>query len=77
MVAPEAKLNIIKDYQVVEKKIVEVPENVTGIVVCGNPKCITNHNEVTPKFKIIEKNPVALKCHYCEKITESDHMKYL
>lgn len=75
LVAPDAKLNIIKDYNVVEKKIVEVPDNIKGIAKCGNPKCITNHEGIKPKFTVINKKKVALKCHYCEKITDSEHME--
>jgi aspartate carbamoyltransferase regulatory subunit len=75
LVAPEAKLNIIKDYKVVEKKVVEVPDNIKGIAKCGNPKCITNHEGITTKFSVISKKKVAIKCHYCEKITDSEHME--
>jgi len=75
LVAPEAKLNIIKDYHVVEKKIVEVPDKVNGIAKCGNPKCITNHEGIVTRFTVVSKKKVAIKCHYCEKITDSEHMK--
>jgi aspartate carbamoyltransferase regulatory subunit len=75
LAAPEAKLNIVKDYQVVEKKIVEVPDSISGIAKCGNPKCITNHEGITTKFQVVNKKKVALKCHYCEKITDSEHME--
>lgn len=75
LIAPEAKLNIIKDYNVVEKKIVEVPDNIVGIVKCVNPKCITNHEKITTKFKVISKIHVSLKCHYCEKITEQENIE--
>jgi aspartate carbamoyltransferase regulatory subunit len=75
LVAPEAKLNIIKDYKVVEKKIVEVPDNIKGIAKCVNPKCITNHEDITTKFTVLSKKKVAIKCHYCEKITDSEHME--
>ncbi|MGM0550745.1 MAG: aspartate carbamoyltransferase regulatory subunit [Bacteroidota bacterium] len=75
LVAPEAKLNDIRDYQVVNKRIVEVPDNIVGIARCGNPKCITNHDNVVPKFEVVNKKHVALKCHYCEKITDSEHME--
>ena len=75
LIAPEAKLNIIKDYKVVEKKIVEVPDTIKGIAKCGNPKCITNHEGIVPKFTIVSKKKVAIKCHYCEKITDSEHME--
>lgn len=74
LVAPQAKLNIIKDYQVVEKKVVEVPDKIIGIAKCVNPKCITNFEEVTTKFTVINKETVDLKCHYCEKITDQNHL---
>ncbi len=74
LVAPEAKLNIIKDYQVSEKKVVEVPDNIIGIAKCVNPQCITNNEKVTTKFKVVSKKDVALRCHYCEKITYQDEL---
>jgi len=74
LVAPEAKLNIIKGYEVVEKSIVEVPDEIIGIAKCVNPKCITNFEAVTTKFTVVSKKEVALKCHYCEKITDQEHM---
>jgi len=77
MVAPHAKLNIIKNYEVTEKMLVEVPNEIVGIVKCVNPKCITNVEKVTPKFKVVDKSSVSLKCHYCEKITDQEHMEYL
>ena len=77
LVAPEARLNIIHDYHVVEKKQVEVPDQITGISKCVNPKCITNHENVTPKFKVVSKKNVALKCLYCEKITDEDNIEII
>ncbi len=74
LVAPDAKLNIIKDYLVVEKKEVQVPDQIIGIAKCVNPKCITNHEEVLTKFTVVNKKEVHLKCHYCEKITDQDHL---
>jgi aspartate carbamoyltransferase regulatory subunit len=74
LVAPDAKLNIIKDYEVVEKKVVEVPDNIVGIAKCMNPKCITNFESVVTRFKVISKKNVSLKCHYCEKITNQENM---
>ena len=74
LVAPQAKLNIIRDYEVIEKRVVEVPDSIIGIVKCVNPKCITNYENVTTKFVVVSKNEVALKCNYCEKITQQDQM---
>lgn len=75
--APHAKLNIIRDYTVIEKRVVEVPDHIEGIVKCVNPKCITNVEAVVPKFKVLDKISVSLKCQYCEKITDREHMVYL
>lgn len=74
LVAPDAKLNIIRDYEVVEKKVVEVPDIIVGIAKCMNPKCITNYEHVTTKFRVVSKKNVALKCHYCEKITNQENL---
>lgn len=73
--APDAKINIIRDYQVVEKKVVQVPDTIEGIVKCMNPKCITNHENVVTRFRVSEKKHVALKCFYCEKITDQEHFE--
>ena len=77
LIAPEANLNIIRDYHVVEKKKVELPQEIEGIVRCYNPKCITNHQDVTPKFTVISRSPIQLKCHYCEKITDEQHIEII
>jgi len=77
LVAPEAKLNIIKDYEVVEKKVVEVPDEIVGIAKCMNPKCITNYEKVTTRFRVVSKKNVALKCHYCEKITNQENLQII
>jgi len=74
LIAPEAKLNIIKDYEVVEKRVVEVPENIIGIARCVNPKCITNNETITTRFRVESKKDVSLKCHYCGKITDQENL---
>ncbi len=77
LIAPEANLNIIRDYVVVEKKKVVLPQQIEGIVKCYNPNCITNHQDVTPKFTVISRSPIQLKCHYCEKITDEEHIEII
>jgi aspartate carbamoyltransferase regulatory subunit len=76
LVAPDAKLNVIKDYQVIEKKIVHVPDTIVGLAKCMNPKCITNNEEMPGRFVVVRKKPVSLKCCYCEKITDSEHIEF-
>lgn len=77
LVAPDAKLNIIRDYEVVEKKVVEVPDTIVGIARCMNPKCITNFELVTTRFRVVSKKNVTLKCHYCEKITDQENLQII
>ncbi|NLZ95881.1 MAG: aspartate carbamoyltransferase regulatory subunit [Bacteroidales bacterium] len=73
LVAPRVKLNIIRNYNVVEKKRVTVPDFVVGIVKCNNPKCITNNEAMQTRFKVVDKEKVTLQCHYCEvKINKED-----
>lgn len=74
LVAPCAKLNIIRNYEVVEKKVVAIPDEIVGIAKCVNPKCITNNEKVTTRFEVVSKSEVKLKCHYCEKITDQDNI---
>ncbi|MDK2841941.1 MAG: aspartate carbamoyltransferase regulatory subunit [Anaerophaga sp.] len=76
LVAPHARLNVIKNYQVVEKRDVTIPDTIVGIVKCFNPKCITNNEAVTTHFKVVNKKDVALRCHYCEKITTQDELRF-
>lgn len=64
VVAPNIVLNIIKDFEVVEKKTVTTPEDIKGIVKCNNPKCITNNEPMLTHFHV--SNGI-LTCHYCEK----------
>ena len=64
VVAPNIVLNIIRDYEVVEKKTVVTPEEIKGIVKCNNPKCITNNEPMATYFHVADG---ILTCHYCEK----------
>ena len=77
VVAPNVKLNIIRDYEVVEKKEVIMPDVVKGIVKCGNPKCITNNEPMTTIFHVLCKESGVLKCHYCEKEQNKESVKLL
>ena len=70
LVAPRATINIIKDYKVIEKHKITIPEEVVGIGRCANPMCVTNHQKIATKFKtIVAQDSIKLLCHYCEKTT--------
>jgi aspartate carbamoyltransferase regulatory subunit len=73
LIAPNVVLNIIRDYEVVEKKRVVLPKTIKGIVKCNNPKCITNNEPMTTRFKVTDCNNIELHCHYCNiKIKKED-----
>lgn len=66
LVAPHASINFIRDYTVVDKMEVKLPQLIEGIVKCGNPCCISNADEpITAKFHVQQQEPLSLKCHYC------------
>ena len=77
VVAPNVKLNIIRHYEVVEKKQVLMPDELKGIVKCNNPKCITNNEPMETWFHVIDKEQGILKCHYCEKEQQKDNIKLI
>jgi aspartate carbamoyltransferase regulatory subunit len=71
LVAPKARINIIRDYAVVEKLEVKLPPVIEDLVKCINPTCISNSNEpVKAKFYVENEDPLVLKCHYCGDILE-------
>jgi len=78
LIAPNAKFNIIRNYEVVEKRQVEIPEQIRGIARCFNPKCITNHQKVETRFTTKKgKGGISLICHYCEKITSTKNLQII
>ncbi len=74
VVAPNIVLNVIRDFEVVEKKTVTTPSEIRGIVRCNNPKCVTN-NEPMKTFFHVENG--ILTCHYCEKEQDINKVELL
>ncbi len=67
LIAPNATINIIKDYQVVGKRKLGIPERVNGLLKCPNPVCITNNDvEAISTFITVKTSPLRLRCAYCE-----------
>lgn len=75
VVAPDVSLSIIKNYEVVEKKQVTMPEELHDIVKCANPKCITNNEPMHTIFKVTNKEKGVIKCRYCEKEQKLENAK--
>ena len=79
LIAPHAKINIIHNFEVVEKRALTTPLQIEGIVKCMNPMCITNHQAVKTIFTTLnnESDGIQLLCHYCEKVTDGNNMKII
>ena len=77
LITPHATLITIRDYEVVEKIKIEIPDTIEGMVKCFNPKCITNNENVLQKFTVIDKEDIKLQCRYCQKITKKEMLEFL
>ena len=66
LIAPRATINIIKDYKLVEKRKIQLPDSIVGIFRCPNLKCISNSEEVIRStLDIVDKQNIILECRYC------------
>ena len=77
VVAPNVTLNVIKDYQIIEKKYVQYPKLIVGVVRCSNPKCVTNHQPVPTKMEVFDEKLKSLRCVYCERVMQQDEIELL
>ena len=77
LIAPNATINIIRDFKPIKKDKIVLPEKISSILKCTNPKCITNYeNEpINSKFNVIESQPPVLRCHYCEKLIKNEDIE--
>ncbi len=76
LAAPSATLIVIRDFQVVEKKSVSIPDEIISIVKCFNPNCITNHEKIPTHFSVVSKEDIKLRCKYCEKYTVKEDIVF-
>ena len=77
VIAPKATINMIKDYKLVEKRRVALPNEIDRIFRCSNPDCITNSTEhIESIMDVIDKEGRVLKCRYCERVLDVNQLKY-
>jgi len=78
LIAPDASINIIRDCKVIEKRKVDLPDEIVGVVRCQNPNCISNTLEpIKSRMLVKAKNPVLLRCLYCEQPLTERIAEYL
>ena len=70
VIAPNAVINIIRDYEVVNKHSVVLPDSLIDIVRCNNPTCISNNEPMRTHFHVIDRASTTLRCHYCERLVK-------
>ncbi|MGC8812067.1 MAG: aspartate carbamoyltransferase regulatory subunit [Candidatus Aenigmatarchaeota archaeon] len=68
LMAPSATLNIIRNWKVVDKRKISLPEILEEVIKCPNKNCITNYEEIKSKFIVEEKEPLKLRCYFCERV---------
>jgi len=68
LVSSQASVNLIKDFSVKEKFNVELPGEIVGILKCTNPVCVTHFEPCESRFAVEARNPLVLRCTYCERI---------
>jgi aspartate carbamoyltransferase regulatory subunit len=75
LVSPEAAVNLIKNFEVKEKFNVSLPQEVTGILICTNPVCVTHFEPCETRFAVESKDPLTLRCAYCERVQSKVEFK--
>lgn len=76
LIAPNAKINIIRDFKVVEKRTLTLPDEIREIVQCTNPNCVTNNQPISTKFTVLQHDDeMMLKCYYCEREVKMEEVK--
>ncbi len=73
LIAPNATINIIRNYGVASKKPVELPPTIRGMMKCDNPSCISNSREpIEAQFGVEQRQPARLRCYFCGHIMERE-----
>ncbi|HUI38480.1 MAG TPA: aspartate carbamoyltransferase regulatory subunit [Thermoplasmata archaeon] len=74
LIAPTATISIIRDFRVREKRAVDLPDRIVGILKCPNSNCITNQKEpVESEFEVVRRRPVVVRCIYCDRLVDDFH----
>ncbi len=71
---PGITVNIIRDGELVKRKKLSLPEEVTGVIRCKNPRCITSVEQELPhKFRLTDRENKVYRCIYCESKASSSN----
>ncbi|MCE2497588.1 MAG: aspartate carbamoyltransferase regulatory subunit [Nitrosopumilaceae archaeon] len=77
VIAPKATINMIKDYRLIEKRRVSLPNEIDRIFRCTNPDCVTNSAEkIESVMDVIDREGRVLRCRYCSRTLDVDRLRY-
>ncbi len=76
LISPTATIIVIRDYQVIRKFGIDIPQEIHQHIICPNSNCITNIEAVDTRFYLAGKNPIEVRCAYCEKKYFIDEVKF-
>ena len=70
-VDPDITVNVIKNGEIVDKRHLELPESITNVIKCKNPRCITScEQELAHVFKLTDRENRVYRCIYCESVAK-------
>lgn len=69
ILAPQATVNIIRNFEVHEKFQVTLPDSISGVISCPSIHCVSNHEPIESEILVKQKwgGNVRLQCHFCRK----------
>lgn len=76
ILAPEATISLIADYDIQRKFPVSLPDMIERVLACPNPQCITNSEPCSTKFTVRQlRSKVLMHCHHCRRLFAQDEIK--
>lgn len=78
ILSSNATISLIKDFEVIKKKKVEIPEVIKNIIMCDTKTCISNSKKepINTEFVVLEKKPLKVQCAFCDRIYKLDQIKF-
>ncbi len=77
LIAPDATINVIRNYEVVEKYHITLHDTLRGIIRCNNPKCISNNEPMETVFHVTRREPLEVTCRYCHRSMKAHEIEIL
>lgn len=76
LLSPGATFSIIRDFKVMEKVFPELPGQVENLIKCTNPSCVTNKYDTPSIFTVLNRDPVRVRCYYCERTFKKEEVVF-